>query len=66
MENIIGNRIRERREAMKLSQKQLAKNLGVNHSTVSTWEKGIAEPRVFYAICLAQFFGTTVEELFSP
>lgn len=66
MENIIGNRIRERRKALGLSQKQLAKKVGLNYTTVSKWEMGTSEPRVFCAICLAQFFGTTVEELFSP
>lgn len=66
MENIIGNRIRDHRKAMGLSQKQLAKKVGLSYTTVSKWETGIAEPKVFCAICLAQFFGTTVEELFSP
>ena len=66
MENIIGNRIRERRLELGLSQGQLAKKLGVHHSTVSAWELGVAEPRVFLAVCLAKALGTTVEELFAP
>lgn len=66
MENVVGNRIRERRLELGLSQKAFARKLGVDHSTVSAWEKGVAEPRVFTAICLAQAFETTVEELFSP
>lgn len=66
MENKVGNRIRERRIALGLSQRAFAKKLGIDPTTVYAWEKGIAEPRVFTAICLAQFFGTTVEELFSP
>ena len=66
MENKVGNRIRERRIALGLSQRAFAKKLDIDPTTVYAWEKGIAEPRVFTALCLAKALDTTVEELFDP
>lgn len=40
----IGNRIRKYREEAKLSQMQLAKQIGVTNSRVSNWEQGLNRP----------------------
>lgn len=40
-----GENIRRRREALKLSQDQLADLVGVRTPTVWRWEKGLMEPR---------------------
>lgn len=42
------NRLKECRKAQKLSQEKLAEEVGVVHSTVWKWEKGIAIPRGIY------------------
>ena len=60
------NKIKQYREAKGMSIGQLAAKVGVCYQTVSGWEDGYSQPRVFNAICLAQALGTTVEELFSP
>lgn len=39
-EQPMGKRIRLRRQALKLTQQQLADKLGVNRATVSMWERG--------------------------
>ena len=51
----IGSRIRKYREESNLSQKQLAKILGVSNSRVSNWEQGINRPDadILAAICVA-------------
>ena len=66
MENKVGNRIRERRLELGMSQGKLAKKSGIDKVTIYSWEKGIAEPRVFNALCLAKALETTVEYLFAP
>ncbi len=40
----IGSRIRKYRNECKLSQKELAQQLGVSNSRVSNWEQGINRP----------------------
>lgn len=40
----IGNRIRKYREEAKLSQTQLATQIGVTNSRVSNWEQGLNRP----------------------
>jgi transcriptional regulator with XRE-family HTH domain len=39
-----GTRIRLRRQALKLTQQQLAEKLGVDRATVSAWERGKQYP----------------------
>ena len=66
MENKVGNRIRERRLELGLSQGKLARAIGTDQSKVSHWEAGHCEPKVFNALLLAKALGTTVEYLFAP
>lgn len=51
----IGSRIRKYREENNLSQKQLAKKIGVSNSRVSNWEQGLNRPDadILAAICVA-------------
>lgn len=60
------NKIRHRREKLGLSQRQLARKLGIDQSIISRWGKGQCDPTLFNALCLAQVLDTTVDELFSP
>ncbi|AWK13517.1 helix-turn-helix domain-containing protein [Candidatus Fukatsuia symbiotica] len=40
-----GQRIKSRRLKLKLTQKELAKRVGVAHVTISQWERGDTSPR---------------------
>jgi DNA-binding transcriptional regulator YiaG len=41
----LGEKIRYNRRVLNLQQKELARILGVNRSTVTNWEKGYTKPR---------------------
>lgn len=53
----IGNNIRRLRESHQLTQKELGAIAGVSDKAVSTWEKGIKEPRMAAIQRLADYFG---------
>lgn len=59
----VGNQIRERRQALGISQEELAQRLYVSRVTVSHWETGRTLPDVQSVLLLANLFGTTVDEL---
>jgi transcriptional regulator with XRE-family HTH domain len=60
---VIGDRIRSRREAAGLSQQQLADRIGVPLPTLRHWEIGQREPRAAACLRLAQALGVAIEEL---
>lgn len=51
------------RMGQKLTQEQLAQNLGVDRTTVSKWEVGVACPRVDKLLQLSKILNCTVDEL---
>ena len=55
--------IRNIRKLKKLTQEQLARDLGVRRSTVAMWETGKAMPRAALLPKLADILGCTVDEL---
>ncbi len=59
------NRLREVREAARLTQAQLAERIGVSRKTVNTVENGVYVPSTVIALKLAVALGTSVEDLFS-
>ena len=59
-----GAKIREYRERMGLSQKQLAAALGVDSSAVCLWENGKTAPTMKNLIRLAEVFGCSPGDLF--
>ena len=59
----VGNQIRERRQALGLSQEELAQRLYVSRVTVSHWETGKTLPDVQSMLLLANLFGTTIDEM---
>lgn len=63
MENKLSKRIYELRKEMKLSQKELATQIGATQKAVDFWEKGINEPKATYIINLAKFFGVSSDYL---
>lgn len=59
----IGARIRARREAMGLSQAELARRVYVSRQTVGNWEAGRTLADVQSLVLLASVFGVSVDEL---
>lgn len=57
------HRILELRNERGLTQKQLAKEIGVSMSAISFWETGVNEPKASYLVKLSNFFGVTTEYL---
>jgi len=58
------NDVRRRREALQLSQGELAARLRVSRQTVNSIETGRYLPSLPLALEIARFFRTTVEEVF--
>lgn len=54
-----GRRLRELREAKKITQAELAKLCDLGESTVSFYESGKREPNYQVLLCLAEKLGTT-------
>ena len=52
-------RLKELREEKGLSQIQLAKEIGVNHRTISQYEIGVREPDIQTIKKLCKFFDVT-------
>ena len=59
----MGVRLRELREAIGLSQSDIAKLVGVTVSTVSKWENGRGRPTQAHRRKLARVYRCTLEEL---
>lgn len=54
------NRLKELRQEKKLSQKELAKKIGVHYRTLQNWENGESQIKPGKAQTLADFFGVSV------
>ncbi len=60
------NVMRERRLRGAIpSQRIVAEALGVQESSVSKWERGVAKPRADKLPAIAKLYGCTIEELLS-
>ncbi|MCL2861247.1 MAG: helix-turn-helix transcriptional regulator [Firmicutes bacterium] len=57
--NIVGIRIKEGREKLKLSQAQFAKQISVSPQAVGKWERGESLPDIFTLAKIGQIFSTT-------
>lgn len=60
----MGAKIRERREAAGMSQKQLAAALGVDPSAVSLWESGKTYPSYTNILKLSEVLNCNPGDLF--
>lgn len=58
-----GEALRYQREAAKLTQRQLAKETGINQANISRWENGEVLPNIDVCVKLAEFYGVSVDEL---
>lgn len=59
----LGETLKERRGACKLTQEQVASSLGVSRQAVSKWESGAGEPSTANLLALAALYGVSVDEL---
>ncbi len=55
--------VREHRERMNLTQKELASLVGVNQRSISAYESGSRKPSLKIAMKLAKIFKVKLEEL---
>lgn len=63
-EPVIVCRLRERREALGLSLREVAEAMGdITHAALGMWEVGECRPALTNAYRIARFFGCTVYEL---
>lgn len=54
------NRLKELRQEKKLSQKEIAKEMGISEKTLSRWENGESQIKPEKAQQLADYFGVSV------
>ena len=62
---LINNVRRFRFEKGEISQEELARAVGVSRQTIHSIEKGKFVPSTLLALKMAEFFDTTVENLFA-
>lgn len=60
----MGYRIREFREAQKMTQDELAKKSGVSRGTISAMENGDKETTTKTLVKIARALGTSVDSIF--
>lgn len=59
----IGQRIKELREELGLSQMALSNATGISQSAIAIWELGKSEPTASAIITLSKFFNETADYL---
>jgi len=64
MNSQLDNHIAKLRAQRKISQQQLADEIGVSRKTISTVETGRFTPSVVIALKLANYFSVPVERIF--
>jgi putative transcriptional regulator len=62
--NRLNNHVRELREAMGLTQGELAKRTGVSRQAINAIETGKYDPSIWLAYALAKTFGRSIEDVF--
>lgn len=60
------NRVRECREELRLTQQELAFELGVSRQTIISIERGKYDPSLGLAFKLSEVLGQHIEQLFDP
>lgn len=60
---MIGERIKDLREKLNMTQTALARRLGLSRSAVNAWEMGVSVPSVPYLLQLSELFRVSVDYL---
>lgn len=63
MKNKFCERLKELREEKNLSQRSLAKELGISQAAIARWEANLQTPSIDTAISLATYFKVTIDYL---
>ncbi len=59
----IGQKLKDKRARLGLSQEQLAEQLGVTRQTIANWEKGKTYPDIGSVLKLSDLYGVSLDEL---
>ena len=57
---MIGDKIKNKRKELNLTQEYLAKELNISRQAVSKWEKGLSEPSMDNLVKLSGIFGVDI------
>ena len=60
----IGEKIKQLRFKLGMTQEQLAEKLGLSAQSISKWENAVAMPDITLLPALAEIFGVSIDELF--
>lgn len=58
---MIGDKIKNKRKELNLTQEYLAKELNISRQAVSKWEKGLSEPSMDNLVKLSGIFGVDID-----
>lgn len=58
---MIGDKIKNKRKELNLTQEYLAKELNISRQAVSKWEKGTSEPSMDNLVKLSEIFGVDIK-----
>lgn len=56
--------LKELRARKNVTQKQVAKDIGVSVQTYNAWESNISKVKISKVIALAKYFGCSINEIF--
>lgn len=59
----LGNRIKEEREKLNMSQDELAQRMNISRQAISKWETGISYPDIEKILKLSEIFNLSLDEL---
>ena len=59
----IGQKLKDKRTAMGLSQEQLAEQLGMTRQTIANWEKGKTYPDISAVLRISDLYNVSLDEL---
>lgn len=60
---MIGENLKKLKGSLKMSQKQLAKEISINRSTLADYETGASEPNIETLKSFSEYFNITLDEL---
>ena len=59
----LAGKIKQLREKSEMTQAELARELGLTHSSINAWEMGLSVPSTPFIVELAKLFGVSTDYL---